>query len=112
MALDPVGIALLTAHRAHVDQWIAEAGSGLPPDAFVFSPFVEATTPFRPDNVTSFFIRVRDAVGAPDVRLHDLGHFTATQLKIGDVALGASFDTLCDRCPIRHLGLQELGTAS
>ena len=86
VALDPVGIALLTAHRAHVDQWIAEAGSGLPPDAFVFSPFVEATTPFRPDNVTSFFIRVRDAVGAPDVRLHDLGHFTATQL------IGAGMD--------------------
>jgi integrase len=30
--------------------------------------------------VTSFFIRVREAVGAPDVRLHDLRHFTATQL--------------------------------
>lgn len=41
---------------------------------------VEAVTSFRPDNVTSFFIRVRDAVGAPDVRLHDLRHFTATQL--------------------------------
>jgi integrase len=41
---------------------------------------VEATTPFRPDNVTSFLIRVRDAVGAPNVRLHDLRHFTATQL--------------------------------
>lgn len=80
VALDPVGIALLTAHRAHVDQWIAEAGGELAPDAFVFSPFVEATTPFRPDNVTSFFIRVREAVGAPDVRLHDLRHFTATQL--------------------------------
>ena len=39
----------------------------------------EAATPFRPDNVTSFFIRVRDSVGAPTVRLHDLRHFTATQ---------------------------------
>ncbi len=38
------------------------------------------------DNVTSFFIRVRDAVGAPDVRLHDLRHFTATQL------IGAGMD--------------------
>ena len=49
-------------------------------DAFVFSPFPEGTTPFRPDNVTSFFIRVRNEVGAPTVRLHDLRHFTATQL--------------------------------
>jgi integrase len=30
--------------------------------------------------VTSFFIRVRNEVGAPNVRLHDLRHFTATQL--------------------------------
>ena len=57
-----------------------EAGIKLPPDAFVFSPYVEGTTPFRPDNVTSFFIRVRNEVGAPHVRLHDLRHFTATQL--------------------------------
>lgn len=80
VALDTVGVALLTAHRAHVDQWIAKAGGERAPDAFVFSPYVEATTPFRPDNVTSFFTRVRDAVGAPNVRLHDLRHFTATQL--------------------------------
>ena len=86
VSLDPVGIALLTAHRAHVEQWITEASSELEPDAFVFSPSVRAATPFRPDNVTSFFIRVRDAVGAPDVRLHDLRHFTATQL------IGAGMD--------------------
>ncbi len=30
--------------------------------------------------MTSFFIRVRNEVGAPEVRLHDLRHFTATQL--------------------------------
>jgi integrase len=86
VALDVVGIALLTAHRAHVEQWITEAGGTLAPDAFVFSPFVEAAMPFRPDNVTSFFIRVRDAVKAPTVRLHDLRHFTATQL------IGAGMD--------------------
>jgi integrase len=80
VALDPVGIALLTQHRARVSEWNADAGSVLAPNAFVFSPFVEARTPFRPDNVTSFFIRVRNEVGAPTVRLHDLRHFTATQL--------------------------------
>ena len=45
-------------------------------DAFVFSPVVDSLLPFRPDNVTSFFIRVRNDVGAPNVRLHDLRHFT------------------------------------
>ena len=80
VALDPVGVALLSQHRSRTSQWIREAGKELASDAFVFSPDVEATTPFRPDNVTSFFIRVRDEAGAPGVRLHDLRHFTATQL--------------------------------
>ena len=30
--------------------------------------------------MTGFFIRVRDGLGLKDVRLHDLRHFTATQL--------------------------------
>ena len=37
VALDPVGIALLTAHRKRVENWIAEAGGTLAADAFVFS---------------------------------------------------------------------------
>ena len=92
VALDPVGIALLTAYRAHVDRWVAEAGEELPPDAFVFSPSVRGAVPYRPDNVTSFFIRVRDAVKAPDVRLHDLRHFTATQL----IGAGMDIRTVAD----------------
>jgi integrase len=80
VALDPVATALLTRHRAITTQWAAKAAAELPIDAFVFSPFVEGMTPFRPDNVTSFFIRVRNEVGATTVRLHDLRHFTATQL--------------------------------
>lgn len=80
IALDPVGVGLLTQHHARVSGWLAEAGGKLSADAFVFSPFIEAMTPFRPDNVTSFFTRVRVAVGAETIRLHDLRHFTATQL--------------------------------
>jgi integrase len=80
VALDPVGVALLKMHRGRVVTWNKEAGAQLAADAFVFSPLVECTVPFRPDNVTSFFIRVRDEVGAKSVRLHDLRHFTATQL--------------------------------
>ncbi len=80
VALDPVGVALLAQHSVRMSQWAREAGAEMAPNAFVFSPFVEATTPFRPDNVTSFFIRVRNEVGASNVRLHDLRHFTATQL--------------------------------
>ena len=80
VALDQVALALLEQHRSRVLQWISQADSELSSNAFVFSPYVEATKPFRPDNVTSFFIRIRNEVGAPAVRLHDLRHFTATQL--------------------------------
>ena len=80
VALDPVGVELLTQHRARVEEWAEQAGAALPADAFVFSPEMDGSVPYRPDTVTSFFIRVRDAVGAPTVRLHDLRHFTATQL--------------------------------
>jgi integrase len=86
VALDPVGVALLSQHRGRTERWVREAGAQLSSDACVFSPFVEGTTPFRPDNVTSFFMRVRNEVGAPTVRLHDLRHFTATQL------IGAGID--------------------
>ncbi|MHB8438497.1 MAG: tyrosine-type recombinase/integrase, partial [Acidimicrobiales bacterium] len=80
VALDEVGVALLTQHREQVEKWVREAEGEIADDAFVFSPYVEATTPFRPDNVTGFFVRVRDSLGLKSVRLHDLRNFTATQL--------------------------------
>ena len=80
VALDQVGVALMIRYRAQVDRLAGEADAQVPDDAFVFSPYVDGSTPFRPDNVTSFFIRVRDSLGLDTVRLHDLRHFTATQL--------------------------------
>ena len=61
-------------------RWVREAEGELADDAFVFSPYVEAMTPFGPDNVTGFFVRVRDSLGLKSVRLRDLRHFTAPQL--------------------------------
>jgi integrase len=80
VALDEVGIAVLAAHRARVDEWAREAEAVVPEDAYIFSPYIDGSKPFRPDNVTGFFVRVRDSLGMKDVRLHDLRHFTATQL--------------------------------
>jgi integrase len=80
VALDDIGVALLVQHRARVDEWARLAETILDDDAFVFSPLVDGSTPFRPDNVTGFFVRVRDSLGFKSVRLHDLRHFTATQL--------------------------------
>jgi len=80
VALDDVGIALLRHHRANVDDWARQAEVVVPDNAHVFSHAVDGSKPFRPDNVTGFFTRVRDSLGLHDVRLHDLRHFTATQL--------------------------------
>jgi integrase len=80
VALDEVGLSVLRTHRARVEEWARLADEELRLDAFIFSPYVDGSLPFRPDNVTNFFIRVRDELKLPDVRLHDLRHFTATQL--------------------------------
>jgi integrase len=76
VALDEVGLSVLRTHRARVEEWARLADEELRPDAFIFSPYVDGSLPFRPDNVTNFFIRVRDELKLPDVRLHDLRHFT------------------------------------
>jgi len=80
VALDEVGLSVLRTHRARVEEWARLADEELRPDAFIFSPYVDGSLPFRPDNVTNFFTRVRDELKLPGVRLHDLRHFTATQL--------------------------------
>ena len=63
VALDNVGIALLMRHRANVEDWARQAEVEVPEDAFVFSHAVDESKPFRPDNVTGFFTRVRDSLG-------------------------------------------------
>jgi integrase len=80
VALDDVGVALLTHHRANVEEWAQRAEATVLPNGYVFSHAVDGVKPFRPDNVTGFFTRVRDSLGLNEVRLHDLRHFTATQL--------------------------------
>jgi len=80
VALDEVGVSLLVRHRVKVDVWARQAEVVVTDSAYVFSPLVDGSTPFRPDNVTGFFMRVRDSLDLREVRLHDLRHFTATQL--------------------------------
>jgi integrase len=80
LALDEVGVALLEHHRARLEGWSAETGIAILDDGYVFSPEIDGSRPFRPDNVTKFFERVRTPLGMRHVRLQDLRHFTATQL--------------------------------
>ena len=93
VALDDVGIALLVEYRARVDEWAGQADAVMGSDTYVFSPYVDGSKPFRPDNVTGFFVRVRDSLGLHGVRLHDLRHFTATQL----IGAGVDVRTVAER---------------
>lgn len=80
VALDDVASSLLKRHRAQAEKWAIQADGSLPDNAYVFSPAVDGSAPFNPDSVTGFFDRVREKLGLTSIRLHDLRHFTATQL--------------------------------
>ncbi len=87
LALGDAGVSLLKLHHAHVADRATVGDVSIGAESFVFSDQVESTTPLRPDNVSSFFRRVRDDLELPHVHLHSLRHFVATQLAArGDVS--------------------------
>lgn len=49
-------------------------------DSFVFSNAADCSESWFPDSVSRSFKRLCVQEGMPDVRLHDLRHFVATQL--------------------------------
>ena len=63
-------------HRAR----LAASEAGYAPDSFVFSPGERRDRPWRPDNMTSRFIKLCKSNGVTGVRLHHLRHFVATNL--------------------------------
>lgn len=81
VALDAATVEALRAWRVAVDERAQACGTVVPADAFVFSPEVDGSRPWRPYHWTSAWRRLRDRVGIdPAVRLYDLRHFTATRL--------------------------------
>jgi integrase len=51
-------------------------------------------------------------VGLDGATPHQLRHTYATALEVSDVAADASFDMVCDRCPVRGLGLWRMAAMS
>lgn len=78
LAIDEATVALLRAQRLRCrERWLA-LGEHLADDAFLFGD--ADGRPWRPDVCTNRFTRLREGVGLPRVRLHDLRHFVATTL--------------------------------
>jgi integrase len=86
LALDKGTLTALAVHRELVDDRAEACGVSVAPDAYVFARDPEGREPWRPDSgATGRFMRLRDELGLPDVRLHDLRHYVATHLLEGGV---------------------------
>ena len=80
VGLDAVTVEVLGAHQAVMAERAAAVGAVLSGGSFVFSHSPTCDRPWRPDNVSTRWDRIRDGLGLAGVRLHDLRHFQATML--------------------------------
>jgi integrase len=87
ISLSDASVASLRAHRRRCAQRALACGASLNPNAYLFSLEVDGSTPWRPDLPTHRFVRLRKSLGLDHVRLHDLRHFSVTQLLAAGVDL-------------------------
>ena len=80
LSLDPVSLSLLEKRRKESEQVASAVESSITESSFVFSPEPDGSAPYNPELLTVFIHRLRDKVGLPKLRFHDLRHFAATQL--------------------------------
>lgn len=80
VALDDRTVQIIGAHRARMTARAAMCRAELTDDAFVFSNAGDCSEPWFPDPVSRGFKRLCVAEGLPDVWLHDLRHFVASEL--------------------------------
>lgn len=80
VSLDPRTVDALRDHRERMTVRAGTCRKVLAADAFVFSNAADCREPWFPDSVSRSFKRLCVREGMPDVRLHDLRHFVATQL--------------------------------
>ena len=79
IVLDAQTLALLRAYLHHRAQQAALLGVELGEDAFVFSSSPDGSTPVKPDTVTQRYRRMCQRLGW-DMHIHQLRHFSATEL--------------------------------
>jgi integrase len=85
VALDSTTVAILAEHRRSMSERARLCSERLSSDAFVFSHASDCSRPWRPDNVSHAWERLRKRAGIDGIRLHDLRHFQATMLLKGGV---------------------------
>ncbi len=80
VSLDAGTAAAIAEHHERMMNRAAMCRVATAADAFVFSNAADGSAPWFPDSVSRSFKRLCEKEGVPDVRLHDLRHFVATQL--------------------------------
>lgn len=80
ISLDAATAQVLADHLDHLAVRAAQAEVELDPNPYLFSRDVDCARPWRPNNVTLAFGRLREAAGVRGVRLHDLRHAHITIL--------------------------------
>ena len=80
VAIDASTLELLRQHQLRCRELALRVGARLDDDAFLFSEEPDFATSWRPDVCTNRFGRLRATLDLDSVRLHDLRHFSATEL--------------------------------
>jgi integrase len=80
IGLDTISILALKLHAERCEKAAADIGLQLDGRSYVFSQHPDGAEPYRPNKVSGFFYRLRNAAGLDKVRLHDLRHFAATTM--------------------------------
>ena len=93
IALDQHTVGLLTTQRELFESRCSELGCVLSPDAFVFSPAPDGSTPFLPRAISQRYRRLALRLKLRSTRLHSLRHYSATEL----VAAGVDIRTVAGR---------------
>jgi integrase len=85
-------VPALRAWRAQQEARAAKVGTELRPDAFVFSPEIDGSRPYKPNHWTEVWRNLRKRHGVTG-RLHDVRHFAATLM----LASGVDIRTVAGR---------------
>jgi integrase len=92
IVLDPQTLALLRAYLQHCAERASSLDLALAEDAFLFSPEPHGGNWLKPDTVTQRYTRMCARLGW-DMHLHQLRHFSATEL----IAAGVDVRTVAGR---------------
>ena len=93
VTLDPQTLDMLAAHRERCRARCAALGCDLEPNAYLFSPAPDGSTPWPPRTLTQRYGHLARKLKLRSTRLHSLRHYSATEL----IAAGVDIRTVAGR---------------